>query len=427
MQGLDANNQIIGHNRPETVDGKRLWDSIEALACIGALPGGGCSRAAFTDEDRETRQLFARWAEEAGCEVKVDAFGNMFAWRAGSSQAAPAVLVGSHLDTQPHGGRFDGIYGVMAGLEVVRALNDAGIETEAPVAVVNWTNEEGVRFAPGLTGSGAFSGMLDREAVLQITGVDGIRFGEEAVRVGFSGDYDPKATDFIAYVEPHIEQGPYLERAGLPIGVVPAVQGVYWMTVELTGADRHAGTTAMDARRDTFMAAARMAVEMRAAALEASGDIRFTVGRINVEPGSANTVPGRTVFEIDMRHAERGVLEAVEAELRRIAAHIAAEENVGHVFTRVMDVPPVEFDERVVATVERAVERAGYPVHRLVSGAMHDASNLAHVIPTAMIFVPSRDGISHAEDEWTEPEHVTAGCRVLFNAVLELAGVSSIK
>lgn len=419
------NNRDVGDNGSGAVDGNRLWGSIEALACIGALSRGGCSRAAFSDEDREARLLFARWAEEAGCEIKVDVFGNMFAWRTGTAPSVPAVLVGSHLDTQPHGGRFDGIYGVMAGLEVVRALNDAGIETEAPVAVVNWTNEEGVRFAPGLTGSGAFSGLLARDAVLQIAGVDGSRFGEEAVRIGFSGDYNPTTSDFKAYVEPHIEQGPFLERAGLSVGVVPAVQGVYWITIELEGADRHAGTTAMDARQDTFMAAARMAVEMRAAALEASSDIRFTVGRIKVEPGSANTVPGRTVFEIDMRHAEQAVLESVEAASRRIATRIAAEENVGHVFTRVMDVPPVVFDEAIVATIERAVERSGYPVHRLVSGAMHDASNLAHVVPTAMIFVPSRDGISHAEDEWTEPEHVTAGCKVLFNTVLELAGVRS--
>ena len=414
-------------NRAGAIDGDRLWRSIEAVARIGALPGGGCSRMAFSDEDCEARSLFARWAGEANCEVRIDAFGNMFAWRPGSDVAAPAVLVGSHLDTQPHGGRFDGIYGVMAGLEVVRAMNDAGIETEAPVVVVNWTNEEGVRYAPGLTGSGAFSGLLDREAVLGIRGIDGSRFGEQAAKAGFAGDFEPAGAAFKAYVEPHIEQGPHLERLGIPVGVVPAVQGVHWITVELTGADRHAGTTAMNARRDTFMAAARMAVAMRAAALEASSEIRFTVGRIKVEPGSANTVPGHTTFDIDMRHAEKAVLEKVEADLRRIADRIAIEENVDCIVTRIMDVPPIVFDKEVVTAVERAVERSGYPVHHIVSGAMHDASNLAHIIPTAMIFVPSRDGISHAEDEWTEPEHVTAGCQVLFNAVLELAGARSTR
>jgi N-carbamoyl-L-amino-acid hydrolase len=415
----------IGDNLTGAVDGDRLWQTIEAFARIGALPGGGCSRPAFSDEDRTARQLFAQSAGEAGCDVRIDAFGNMFAWRPGATPHAPAVLVGSHLDTQPHGGRFDGVFGVLAGLEVVRALNDACIKTEAPVVVVNWTNEEGVRYAPGLTGSGAFSGLLDRQNVLDIKGVDGSRFGDEVAKSGFAGEFAPEARDFKVYVEPHIEQGPYLESAGLPVGVVPAVQGVHWITIELTGADRHAGTTAMNARRDTFMASARMAVEMREAALRASSEIRFTVGRIKLEPGSANTVPGRATFEIDLRHAEKSVLEDVEAEFRRIADRIAAEENVGHSFKRVMDVPPIVFDEEVVAAVERAVVHSGYPVHRIVSGAMHDASNLAHIIPTAMIFVPSHDGISHAEDEWTEPEHITAGCRVLFNTVLELAGVRS--
>lgn len=412
----------LGDNWAGAIDGGRLWQSIEAMAQIGALAGGGCSRPAFSDEDRAARELFASWAGEAGCDVKVDPFGNMFAWRPGVDPEALAVLVGSHLDTQPHGGRFDGVYGVLAGLEVVRALNDAGLETQAPVVVVNWTNEEGVRYAPGLTGSGAFSGLLQRGEVLAMEGADGSRFGDEARRIGFAGTFAPAASDFGAYVEPHIEQGPELERASLPVGVVPSVQGVHWLRVELTGADRHAGTTTMDARRDTFMAAARMAVEMREAALAASADIRFTIGRIAVEPGSANTVPGRTVFEIDMRHAEKSMLEDVELELRRIAGEVAAQENVGCAFIRIMDVPPIVFDERIVATVERAVVRSGYPVHRVTSGAMHDASNLAQVVPSAMIFVPSRDGISHAQDEWTEPEHITAGCRVLFNAVLDLAG-----
>jgi len=410
-------------NPSGAIDGGRLWRSIEALARIGALPGGGCSRAALTDEDREARELFARWSKEAGCEVRVDALGNMFAWRTGADPDAPAVLIGSHLDTQPHGGRFDGIYGVMCGLEVLRTLNDAGVETIAPVVVVNWTNEEGVRFAPGLSGSAGFSGLFTPEFVLDTVGTDGSRFGDELHRIGFAGDFAPSAALFRAYIEPHIEQGPHLENAGVPVGVVSSVQGVRWFNVELAGADRHAGTTSMQVRRDTFMAAARMSVAMRSAALAASEDIRFTIGRVFVEPGSPNTVPGRTEFAIDLRHTEDDLLERLEVEFRRIAAEVAAEENVSCTFSRTMEVPSVAFDEGIIRALEEAATRCGYPARRMVSGAMHDASNVARMIPTAMIFVPSRGGISHAEDEWTEPEDVTAGCKVLFNAVLDLAGV----
>jgi beta-ureidopropionase / N-carbamoyl-L-amino-acid hydrolase len=403
------------------INGERLWQSIMAIAEFGRLPGGGCARLSLSDEDRAARCLFVQWCRQAGCEVNVDPFGNIFAIRSGRDAALPAVLVGSHLDTQPHGGRFDGVYGVMAGLEIVRALNDAGIETEAPVVIVNWTNEEGVRFAPGLTGSSAFAGMIDREEVLGIVGHDGASFGAELLRIGFAGQITAERMAIAAYVEPHIEQGPLLEKLGMPIGIVTGVQGVRWFRVSVVGADRHAGTTSMQMRQDSFMATSRLALEMRKCALDASPDIRFTVGRIEVRPGSPNTIPGLTTFTIDLRHDDRKVLDLVEAGLHRLAGEIGASEGVRIDVEQTMDVKPVSFDCRIVDVLSQSALALGFPFERLVSGAMHDASNVALIAPTAMLFVPCRDGISHAEEEWAEPEHLSAGCQVLVDSVIQLA------
>lgn len=403
------------------IDADRLWQSIMAMAEYGRLPGGGCARLSLGDEDRRARELFAKWCREAGCTIKVDAFGNTFGIRPGRNPALPVVLMGSHLDTQPHGGRFDGVYGVMAGLEVIRSLNDAEITTEAPVAVVNWTNEEGVRFAPGLTGSSAFSGILDGQAVLDIVGQDGARFGDELQRIGFAGDMQPADLAISAYIEPHIEQGPLLEKLGHPVGVVTGVQGVRWYRISVTGADRHAGTTSMQLRQDAFMATSRLALEMRRRALEASIDIRFTIGRIDVQPGSPNTVPGHATFTIDLRHESTEVLDRVEAELFRQAADVGTSEDVRIDVERTMDVKPVSFDRRLVEMLAQTAGTLGLPFTKLVSGAMHDASNIAHMAPTAMLFVPCRNGMSHTEEEWAEPEHLAIGCDLLAATVMELA------
>jgi len=405
------------------INSERLWSSIMGMAALGGLPGGGCDRQALTDTDRAARDLFVEWARAAGCAIKIDQFGNIFAIRPGARPEAPAVLLGSHLDTQPHGGRFDGIYGVMAGLEVVRAMNDAQILTESPIAVVNWTNEEGVRFAPGLTGSKGFAGILPPSAIADMRSRDGARFTDELERIGYRGDMSSSTLPVAAYLEAHIEQGPVLERAGTPIGVVTGVQGVRWFQLTVEGADRHAGTTSMDVRRDSFMATARIILELRNAALQLSGDVRFTAGRVNVMPGSTNTVPGKTVVEIDLRHPDEIVLDRMEVLIAPTAARIALEERCIARVERTMDVRPVHFDSRIVDSIAAAAAGRNERFTRLASGAMHDASSIAQIAPSAMVFVPCRDGISHAEEEWAEPEHLAIGCAVLADAACNLARV----
>ena len=402
-------------------NGARLSQSIAEIARIGALPNGGNCRLALSDEDKEARDLFASWCRDAGCEVQADSFGNIFAFRRGTNPDAPIVLTGSHLDTQPHGGNYDGIYGVLAGLEVVRALNDAKVHTDATIAVVNWTNEEGVRYSPGLTGSSAFVGSLAAEQALKIVGSDKSVFGDEVQRIGYSGPLTRQALNIGCYIEAHIEQGPVLESFGLPIGVVSGIQGVRWYEVTVDGADRHAGTTPMSDRQDSFMASAEFALEARAFALGMSPDIRFTIGRMAVSPGSPNTVPGRTTFTIDLRHEQETVLDKVESYLVNQAG---PQHKSGTVLAvkRIMHVPPVHFAEEKIEAVAAAADGCGLRSKRMVSGAMHDASRLASVVPTAMIFVPSRDGISHHEDEWTAPEDLERGCDVLAQTLLSLAG-----
>lgn len=401
-------------------DGQRLWADLMAMAQIGALPHGGCCRLALTDEDRQARDLFMHWAREASCEVRVDPFGNIFATRAGRSRDAAHVLVGSHLDTQPHGGRFDGVLGVLAGLEVVRALNEADIETEHSVTVVNWTNEEGVRFSPGLTGSGGFVGAIRAYDTAAVTGVGGVPFYPELHRIGYGGSSRLSAP-IAGYYELHIEQGPVLERAGATIGIVEGVQGVRWLSVELMGEDRHAGTTPSADRRDAFMAAARLAIDARSAALALDREFRITFGRVEVEPGSINTVPGRVTMTVDLRHSVPAYLDHMEREIIDAVAGLATSEGTSGTVTRMMDVAPVGFDPVMQDHIATAATALGVASRRLPSGAMHDASNLARVAPSAMIFVPSRDGISHNESEWTDPVQVADGCEVLARAVLRHA------
>lgn len=406
------------------VNGNRLWSTIMEMAKIGAIPNGGSRRLALTDEDRAGRDLFVAWCREAGCRVEVDRIGNIFAVREGRRRGAPCVLTGSHLDTQPHGGRFDGVYGVLAGLEAIRALNEHGIETQAPIAVVNWTNEEGVRFSPGSTGSLVFAGLLTVDSAFQIECVDGPQVGAELQRIGYAGTIPPAALPVSAYVELHIEQGPVLEKAGKAIAVVEGIQGVRWFAVHIDGAARHAGTTPMSDRRDSFMAAARLALAMREAACKASADIRFTVGRVRVDPGSPNTVPGHAEFSIDLRHPSEDVLATVEGEITRLARALAPLEGVQARVETLMRLPPVRFDPGCIAVIAGVAERAALPFERMLSGAFHDASNVARVVPAAMIFVPCRNGISHNEGEWAEPEHLAVGCQVLTSSLVELASRS---
>ncbi len=405
------------------VNGERLWQTHMDLAEIGAIPNDGCCRLTLTDEDKRARDLFAQWCMDAGCRVDVDMAGNMFATRPGR-QTAPPVAAGSHLDTQPHGGRFDGIYGVMAGLEVIRTLNDAGIETELPVAVVNWTNEEGVRFPAGILGSTAYAGRWALDDLQKLVATDGAAFGDELKRIGYDGEHGLGSFEMTAFYEAHIEQGPVLERENIPVGVVTRVQGLRWIDVTVTGADRHAGTTPMDARSDALVAAARMIVELEALGLANAPDARVTVGRLDVSPNSGSTIPGGTRFNIDLRHPQTEVLDRLEAEIGALCKSAAARQSASVEIRRTVEMPPVDFDETCVADLERAANALDIPCRRMVSGALHDASPVGTIVPAAMIFVPCRDGISHNEAEWAEPVHLEAGCNVMLHAMLGRAGVT---
>ncbi len=393
------------------------------MAEIGATPKGGVCRLTVSDEDRIGRDLFAKWCREAGLTVEVDAMGNMFARRKGRL-AGPAVMSGSHLDSQPTGGKFDGALGVLAALEVVEALNDAGIETEHPIEIVNWTNEEGARFAPAMVSSGVYAGEFDMDAVYDGRDRAGLRFGDELARIGYKGDAPMGGRDWKASFEVHIEQGPILEQEDKLVGVVARVQGIRWFDVTLHGAEVHAGTTPMDRRRDPIRALHEMlkgCYEMAAAHGEWA---RFTVGDMTVQPGSRNTVPGRVTFTIDLRHPEDQVLDSMERAIRAAGEAAGTPHGIDVEVTRIWASAPVVFDAGCIAAVAQAADLCGYETREMISGAGHDSVYVARSTPTAMIFVTSKDGISHNEAEYSSPEACEAGANVLLHAVLEQAGVA---
>jgi beta-ureidopropionase / N-carbamoyl-L-amino-acid hydrolase len=402
----------------DLINSERLWSSVMEIAQIGAIPDHGSCRLSLTDEDKAARDLFAKWCKDAGLQLRVDAYGNMFATRYGLDNSAPHILIGSHLDTQPHGGRFDGVLGVLAGLEILRSLDDAKIRCPNPITVVNWTNEEGVRFKPGLTGSAGFVGDLDRATV---AGKDS-DFFEELKRIGYAGELFN--LNIGSYYELHIEQGPVLEREGVPIGIVEGIQGVRWYEVHLHGQDAHAGTTPSVDRKDSFMAAAALALRLRSEALSMDSDLRFTVGTIEISPNSTNTVPGHARLVFDVRHRDIKILDAFEERIKFAVDGIVRQEHVTGSVKRIMDVPPAIFDEGMQDRLRNSAQRLGIRPHSLPSGAMHDASSLSRHYPTAMIFVQSRDGISHNPAEWSDPEHVKAACAVLAHAILSQSGIT---
>jgi beta-ureidopropionase / N-carbamoyl-L-amino-acid hydrolase len=401
-------------------DARRLWDSLMELARIGATPKGGVRRLSLTETDREGRGLFVRWCREAGLAVRWDAAGNIFARREGADPAAAPVLMGSHLDTQPSGGRFDGAYGVMAGLEVVRTLDDQGIRTRAPLEVVSWTNEEGTRFAPGMAGSAVFAGAHSLEDIKSAKDSDGITFGEALERIGYAGEGG--AHEVGAYFEAHIEQGPVLEQTRTTIGVVQGALGQRWFDVAVTGMDAHAGPTPMELRKDALLAASRMVLEVNRIARGHPDYARATVGVMQVKPGSRNVVPGEARFTVDMRNAADRTLSAMKADLEESLRAIAEEYRVAVEVREIMYFPPCEFAPALVDAVRRAAKALGLSHRDIVSGAGHDAVFLARVAPTAMVFVPCEGGISHNEIENARPEDLAAGCDVLLHAVLERAG-----
>lgn len=404
-----------------TIDGHRLWDSLMAMARIGATPKGGVCRLALSDLDREGRALFIDWCRAAGCSVSVDRVGNIFARRPGRDPGKPAVMTGSHLDTQPTGGRFDGIYGVLAGLEVIRTLNDRGIETAAAIEVAVWTNEEGARFSPAMMGSGVYAGVFPLADVLDKRDMDGKRFGDELARIGFAGADPVGGRPVRAYFEAHIEQGPILEAEGKTIGVVTGAQGQRWFEVTVRGQEAHAGPTPMGRRRDALVGAARMIDLVNRIGRERPPYACATVGVIQSKPNSRNTIPGEVFFTVDFRHPDDAVLSTMESLLKTGCAAIAAESGLELAIVDFWYAPPTPFAPPLVAAVRAGAERLGVAHRDIVSGAGHDAVYMAKVAPSAMIFVPCIGGISHNEVEDAKPEDLAAGANVLLHAMLQEA------
>ena len=403
------------------IDGDRLWNSLMEMAKIGATEKGGVRRLALTDLDRESRELFARWCEDSGCTVTVDRVGNMFARRPGRDPSKEPVMSGSHLDSQPTGGKYDGAYGVLAALEVVRTLNDAGVETEAPVEIAMWTNEEGSRYAPAMMGSGVFAGVFSTEEVHAKIDTEGKSFGEELRRIGYEGDETPGDHPTDSYFECHIEQGPILEREGVPVGVVTDANGQRWYEVTVTGVESHAGPTPMETRKDALVGAAQMISLVNEIGLNNLPNACATVGMLEVYPNSRNVIPGQVFFTIDFRHPDDTVLSRMDTALKAGLARIADE--IGLQLDRhdLWYSPPIPFDPDCVAAVRRGAELHGHGHRDIVSGAGHDAVYMARMCPTAMIFVPCEGGISHNEVENATREDLAAGCDVLLHAVMERA------
>jgi N-carbamoyl-L-amino-acid hydrolase len=400
-------------------NGDRLWRSLMDMAEVGGLPGGGSNRVALTDEDGAGQELFGEWAVAAGCALARDRVGNLFATRPGTDPARPAVLVGSHLDTQPGGGRFDGSVGVLAGLEIVHTLNDLGVETAAPVVVVSWSNEEGARFPLPMTGSAVFAGLLAAEEAEGQRALDGPTYGEELERLGLAGN-DRGPEDVGSYFELHIEQSTTLERSGTDIGIVERGQGVRALEVTLTGASSHAGTTAMNERRDALLTAARV-VEAANRLGHTTGTL-VTVGRLDVSPNSRAVVPGTVTLVVDVRHRESERLTVAVEAVRTEIGQIAAADGIGVEIDQVLEIPVVTFDEGCGDSVRRACEALDLSFTSLVSGAGHDAMSIARIAPAALVFIPCRDGVSHHPDEYSSPAQVANGCNALLHAVLDRAG-----
>lgn len=406
------------------IDAQRLWDSLMSLARIGATAKGGVCRLALTDLDRQGRDLFTQWAKEAGCTLRVDEIGNIFARRAGKDDTLPPVLTGSHIDTQPTGGKFDGNYGVLAGLEVIRRLNDEGVQTQAPIEVVVWTNEEGSRFVPVMMGSGVFVGAFGLQDVLKQKDTEGKSVGDELQKIGYAGTEKAAHFPIKAYFEAHIEQGPILEASDTVIGVVTGALGQRWYDVVVTGMEAHAGPTPMELRKDALLAAAGLIQGINRIALNHAPHARSTVGWIDAYPNSRNVIPGTVKFSVDLRAASDDILTAMDGELKALCDGLRDEGRVEVSLEQVVYFQPQPFHDEQVGAVRRASGRLGYSHKDIVSGAGHDAVYLARVTPTAMIFIPCKDGISHNEIEDALPEHIEAGCNVLLQAMLEQAGVA---
>jgi len=410
---------MMGHGAV-AIDGDRLWADLMTLAEIGATTGGGVRRLALSEEDRLGRAWFVQRAEAIGLKTRTDAIGNLFARMEGDDPSLPAVLVGSHLDTQPSGGKFDGAYGVLAGLEVARTIVEARLTMPRALEIVSWTNEEGSRFLPVMAGSGVFAGVHPADTVVAMSDQAGIRFGDALTAIDAQGDDLPVPT-IDCYFEAHIEQGPVLEANGETIGVVTGALGQRWFECTLTGFEAHAGPTPMSLRRDALQGAAAVigAVDLIG---RRDDDARSTVGMIECWPNSRNTIPGRVTFSIDLRHPTDDGLDAMEADLRAAVERIAADRRLTPALRPTNAWPACQFDAACIDAIAKVTALRGYRHRMMVSGAGHDAVNIAHVAPTAMIFVPCRDGVSHNETEDAAPGDLAAGANVLLDAVLARMG-----
>lgn len=406
---------------PVKVSASRLYESLMELARIGATDKGGSCRLALTELDGQGRDLVTQWMRDAGMSIHVDQVGNIFARRSGLDDSLPAVMTGSHIDTQPTGGKFDGCFGVLAGLEVIRTLNDHGIQTRAPLEVAIWTNEEGTRFVPVMMGSGAFIGRFSVDEVLATTDKDGLTVGDELKKIGYAGELPVGQRAVGAYFEAHIEQGPILEAERKTIGVVTGSLGLRWYDITVTGMEMHAGPTPMTGRRDALYTSTIIMQDVVNYARQHAPYGRGTVGLVNVFPGSRNVIPGKVTFTVDYRHPDASVLQQMHERLESVCEQVAQEHNVEVKVTEVSYFPPTPFDVKMVQSVREAAVACGYSHMDIVTGAGHDAVHMASIAPTAMVFVPCKDGISHNEIEDATPEDLGAGAQVLCDAMLSAA------
>jgi beta-ureidopropionase / N-carbamoyl-L-amino-acid hydrolase len=407
------------------IDSSRLWNSIHETAKFGGTAKGGVRRLTLSQEDKQVRDWFRKACEEAGLEVHVDTLGSMFGLRRGRDMSKLPVGLGSHLDTQPTGGKFDGILGTLGALEVVRTLNDAGIETEAPICIANWTNEEGSRFAPAMMASAAYVGDFTVDDILSRKDAEGVSVGEALDAIGYRGETKVGTQRFSSFVELHIEQGPILEAEHKTIGVVDSGQGVLWYDGRIVGFESHAGSTPMPLRRDALMTLSEFALALEKIAIKLGPKAVATIGEAAIKSPSRNVIPGEIAFTIDARSADAAIMAALDRDMRAAAAEIAARRKVEITLDQVWHKPPTHFDPKLVDAVEHAATTLGYSHRRITSGAGHDACNLNTVMPAAMVFVPCKDGISHNELEDATQADCAAGTNVLMHTVLALAGVAA--
>jgi N-carbamoyl-L-amino-acid hydrolase len=394
---------------------------MEESANIGKLPLGGIRRLALTDEDKEMRDLYCQWLKDIGLDVRVDDFGNIYGRKEGKSPDAPPVLIGSHLDTQPEGGRYDGILGVLAGLEVLTVLNENGIQTERPIELINFTNEEGARFEPPILGAGGLSGHFDKKFVYSRTDREGKTFLDELKRIGYHGPESSRIQESHCYLELHIEQGPVLDHKNLDIGVVTGIQGMDWLEVKITGQSDHAGPTPINMRKDALYAASKLIQLIRDTIVEQNEEATATVGRIEVKPNSINCVPGEVIFSIDVRHSDDAVKEHLSQLIIEKISIAAVKEQVDIETKKIWETSASRFSDDLVSLISETAEELGYSHQKMISGAGHDSKYMNEMTPAAMIFVPSVDGKSHCKEEFTTERAIQKGANLLLHTVYKLA------